>query len=252
MSFFFHRLMIFLMLGIAPFAATAEARLTVFAAASLQTAMEEVAAAFPGDVVVSYGGSGQIARQVSLGAPADIVVLANAAWMDWLQDGGHVEASSRVNILSNRLVLAGKSGAAPIDIITLETLTARLGGGRLAMGHTQSVPAGIYGRQWLEKIDVWNAVQVQLAETENVRAALALVSRGEVPLGIVYRSDIVASDGVVTLYDIPVDLHDPILYPAARVTGKNAAQASDFLVFLTQKEASDIFARYGFETLGLR
>ena len=219
---------------------------TVFAAASMRDALDDVVRAYDGDVVVSYGGSGQIARQVAQGAPADIVILANIAWMDWLQEGGLVEADKRLNLLQNRLVLAGPAGAAPLDEISVDGLLARLEGGRLAMGQTRGVPAGIYGRQWLEKAGLWQELAPHLAETENVRAALALIARDEVPLGIVYGTDAMAANGVVALYDVPADLHDPIIYPIAMLNSKNEAQIDDFMKFILSDRAAELFVARGF------
>lgn len=227
-------------------AAFAGQGVTVFAAASLRDAMEDVVQAYDGDVVVSYGGSGQIARQVAQGAPADIIILANAAWMDWLQDQGLIEADNRLNLLQNRLVLAAPARAVPLGEISADALLERLAGGRLAIGQTRGVPAGIYGRQWLENAGVWADLSPHLAETENVRAALALIARQETPLGIVYASDARADDDVVVLYDIPADLHDPIVYPIAKLGTNNAAQADDFMEFILSETATEIFVTRGF------
>lgn len=211
----------------------------VFAAASLQGPLDAVSAAWAGEVVISYGGSGTIARQVSQGAPADVVILANSAWSDWLVTGGHVHAKPRA-LLSNRLVVIGPTGAAPLPDATPQTLLAQLDGGRLAMGQHMSVPAGIYAHAWLTRIDAWDDVSPQLAETENVRAALALVARGEVPLGIVYASDAAASDRVSVLWDVPPDSHPPIVYPGLALTPEGAV----FLDHLATQ--TDVFVAAGF------
>ncbi|MEL6463615.1 MAG: molybdate ABC transporter substrate-binding protein [Pseudomonadota bacterium] len=194
----------------------------IFAAASLQGPLDAVAARWADDVVISYGGSGAIARQVSQGAPADAVILANAAWSNWLIDGGYVAASPRT-FLSNRLVVIGPLHAAPLSDATAATLRARLQDGRLAMGQRMSVPAGIYARQWLEATGAWEPLRPHLAETENVRAALALVARGETPLGIVYASDAAASTDVAVLWSVPANTHDPIVYPGLALTDAGAA-----------------------------
>ncbi len=230
----------------APVAALAGQVVTVFAAASLRDAMEDVVQAYDGDVVVSYGGSGQIARQVAQGAPADIIILANVAWMDWLQDQGLIEADNRLNLLQNRMVLAAPAGAAPLGEISADALLERLAGGRLAIGQTRGVPAGIYGRQWLENTGIWTDIAPHLAETENVRAALALIARHETPLGIVYASDAKADDGVVVLYDIPAELHDRIVYPIAKTKTSNGAQVDDFIEFILSEEVMEIFVMHGF------
>ena len=199
---------------------------SVFAAASLRDALEEIAAAHEREVVTSYGGSGQIARQVAQGAPADVVILANTAWMDWLALNASEGVHNRLDLLKNHLVLVGPEGADPMPEVNAGTLLARLAGGRLAVGQTQGVPAGIYARQWFENAGFWGALAPHLAETENVRTALALVARGEAPLGVVYATDAQADRDVVTLYDVPDDMHDPILYPVAVVNNKNTPQNS--------------------------
>ena len=232
-----------------PACASDRQSLTVFAAASLRGALEDIAAAYGGKLVLSYGGSGQIARQVAQGAPADVVILANVIWMDWLEAQGSIGAGNRLDLLGNSLVLVGPQGAEPLTEITADSLLQRLTDRRLAMGQTQGVPAGIYGRQWLENTGFWPQLAPRLAETENVRAALTLVARGEAPLGLVYGTDAEAEDGVVILYRIPDDMHDPIIYPAAMIDNENAAESVDFMEFITSPGATDIFRRHGFVPL---
>ena len=221
-----------------PLAGLAEAPVTVFAAASLKGALDKVAQTYPGKTVVSYGGSGLLARQVAAGAPADVVMLANEAWMDWLESTGSIALNTRLNLMGNRLVLIAPLGSDPVTDVE-----ARLGDGRLAIGQINGVPAGIYGRQWLENTGLWGDLAERLAETENVRAALALVSRGEAPLGVVYATDALADPRVTVVYEIPDDLHDPITYPVASVEGGHGA---DFIAFLTSPLALDIFGMHGF------
>ncbi|WP_299688163.1 molybdate ABC transporter substrate-binding protein [uncultured Tateyamaria sp.] len=228
-----------LLLG--PLQATADP-ITIFAAASLQGPLDEVAAAWPGAATLSYAGSGTIARQISLGAPADVVMLASPEWMEWLADRGHL-VGAPVNVTSNQLVLIGPPGATQFPSVDMENLRARLGDGRLAMGHHQAVPAGVYGAAWLRSISAWEDLRPRLAETENVRAALALVSRGEAPLGLVYASDAQADGTVEVLYSVPPDMHPPILYPAAAVTSQGAA----FIDHLMAQR--DRFATAGFKSL---
>ncbi|MFX0542587.1 molybdate ABC transporter substrate-binding protein [Roseovarius sp. S4756] len=220
----------------------AEARVTVFAAASLQGVLSDVAELYPGPVAVSVGGSGMIARQVANGAPADAVVLANTDWMDWLEDQGLVEAARRTALLGNRLVLIAPTATPDLAEVSAESLLARLDGGRLAMGQTGGVPAGIYGRQWLETAGLWEAMSPHLAETDNVRAGLALVARQETPLGVVYATDAAADPSVQVVYEVPEAMHDPIIYPAAALTPGGAA----FIAFLQSSAAREIFAAHGF------
>lgn len=235
-----------LILMSAPTAPAGE-RLVIFAAASLKEALDETTAAWPGSVAISYGGSGLLARQVAQGAPADLVLLANTAWMDWLESQGFPRLETRRVLLSNRLVLIGPDGSPPLEPAGGPDILARLAGGRLAIGNTKGVPAGIYGRQWLEHIGAWRDVQPALAESENVRAALALVSRGETPLGVVYASDARAEPAVTVVHDIPADSHDPISYPLAVIDGKNIAQARELAKFLSSDASDEVFLRHGFQ-----
>ncbi|MEM6939586.1 MAG: molybdate ABC transporter substrate-binding protein [Pseudomonadota bacterium] len=213
---------------------------TVFAAASLQGALEEIAEGYHHDVRVSYAGSGTLARQIAAQAPADVVILASQAWLDWLIDLEVVAGEDALDVASNRLVVIGQRGSDPLA--TVEDLPTRLGTSRLAMGHRDAVPAGVYARQWLMNTGQWDDIADQLAETDNVRAALALVARGQVPMGIVYASDARAEGRVDVISQVPDTLHDDIRYPGAAL---NAAGA-DFLAYLTGDDAQDIFALHGF------
>ncbi len=229
-----------------PLQGVAKEVVTVFAAASLKDALDDAIAEWPYPVVVSYGGSGLLARQVAQGAPADLVILANSAWMDWLADQGWPDLRVRSDLISNRLVLIAPVGTPPIDTVDAPTMRAHLGNGRVAIGQTQGVPAGIYGRQWLSAAGLWDDLQLYLAETENVRAALALVARGEVPLGVVYRSDAMADPGVDVVYAVPPEAHDPIVYPMAVIDDNNAAEATEFAAFLRSEVGQSLFLRHGF------
>lgn len=215
-------------------------QITVFAAASLRGVLEDITARAPQKAALSFGGSGTMARQVAAGAPADVVILANTLWMDWLTEQGISGLSAPVHVASNRLVLIGASDAAPLA--SADEIAPRLGTGRLAMGQRDAVPAGTYARQWLEQAGVWAGLRAQVAETDNVRAALALVARGEVPLGVVYGSDAMAEPKVRILLTAPPHAHDPILYSATSLSPVGAA----FLDALTTPEVAAIFARHGF------
>lgn len=215
--------------------------LRVFAAASLGEVLDEIADGWDAPVVLSLGGSGTIARQVDQGAPADVVVLANPVWMAWLDGRGRLIADTLSEPFGNRLALAGST---PLPALTVETMTAVLGPrGRLAMGDQRAVPAGQYAKAWLQTAGVWEAVQGQLAETENVRAALALVARGEAPLGIVYKTDLRGSD-VTEVWQIPDADQPDIRYAVAAVTEAGRG----FAAALSQPDAQTILARYGFLT----
>ena len=216
--------------------------LVIFAASSLKEPLDKIAASH-GETVVSYGGSGALARQILQGAPADLVVLAHPDWMDELERAGAIVAGSRQNIASNQLVLIGPAGAAPLPL-TPQALTDARGDGRLAIGLTNAVPAGQYGRQALMALDLWPAVADHLAEVENVRLALQLVARGEAPLGIVYATDAAADPGVAVLATFPADSHDPIRYPAALIHDTPAARA--LLDRITGPQGQAILAAAGF------
>ncbi|HET8729386.1 MAG TPA: molybdate ABC transporter substrate-binding protein [Alphaproteobacteria bacterium] len=224
---------------------------TVFAAASLTDVLREVGAVYEertgGSVVLSFAASSAIARQVANGAPADLVVSADGRWMDWLEERGLIVAGSRGSRFGNALVLVAPADSA----ISLEPepgfpLVQALDGGRLAVGDPDHVPAGRYARQALEALGVWADVERHLARADNVRAALVLVERGEVPLGIVYATDAAIVGGVRVVAQFPAGTHEPIRYPAALVAGRKNPAAHDFLSFLNGPEAAEIFRAYGF------
>ena len=182
-----------------------------------------------------------MARQVAAGAPADVVLLANTDWMDWLADQGIIAAEEAQIIARNHLVLIAPKGTASLSHPA--DLPARLGPtGRLAMGQRDAVPAGSYARDWLTHEGLWKGLQSQLAETDNVRAALALVARGDTPFGVVYASDAHAEADVQVVFEVPADTHAPITYPAAALTPAGA----DLLAFLTTEKAQAILEGHGF------
>ncbi|WP_324753597.1 molybdate ABC transporter substrate-binding protein [Roseovarius sp. Pro17] len=225
--------------------AQADDGIIVFAAASLRDAMDDITALYPGEVAVSLGSSGLLARQISEGAPADVAVLANTDWMDWLEREGVVDPARRVALVGNALVLIAPANAPDLSEARTEALLARLDGGRIAIGQTQSVPAGMYGRAWLEASGMWDSMMPHLAETDNVRAALALVARGETPLGVVYATDAAAEPDVRVVYRVPEGMHDPIVYPAAPLSDAGAP----FMAFLQGAEAQKVFEAHGFVPL---
>ncbi|MEJ8563128.1 molybdate ABC transporter substrate-binding protein [Yoonia sp. GPGPB17] len=224
-------------------APVARAEVLIFAAASLKEPLDQIAARFD-NVVVSYGGSGTLARQVTLGAPADIILLANTAWMDVLVEGGHVQPKTAADFASNRLVLVGPQGAAPIAL-TSDALGAALGEGRLAVGLTEAVPAGIYTKAALQHLGLWATAKNKLAEVDNVRAALALVARGQTPLGVVYQTDTGISDAVTTVAVFPGESHPPIRYTGALTDGADDA-AKAVLAYLVSGEGQSFLAASGF------
>lgn len=215
--------------------------LHVFAAASLGEVLREIAGTWPEPVVVSLGGSGSIARQVDQGAPADVVVLANPQWTAWLQTRGRLIDGTQSTPFGNRLALVG---AKALPALTTKTLRAALGPqGRLAMGDRRAVPAGQYAQQWLQSVGLWDTVKHRLAETDNVRTALALVARGEAPLGMVYQTDLKAS-GVVEAWPIPAADQPRILYAVAAIT----QEGRDFAAALSAPDAQAILSGHGFLT----
>ena len=229
-------------------------QITVFAAASLKTALDRVAddwnAMSDDTVVVSYAGSSALAKQIQQGAPADIFISAAVDWMDLLQDQELILPDSRVDLLGNSLVLIGGQGAKPVTLAPDFDLSGLLGQGKLAMALVDSVPAGVYGKQSLLSLGLWQGVAANVAQADNVRAALALVASGEAPLGIVYATDAAAEPDVAVIGRFPEDSHDPITYPAALVADSSHSQARDFLDHLQGDQAGGVFEAEGFTVIG--
>ncbi len=232
----------------------AEDDLLVFAAASLRNALDAVAADYEArtgaEVVVSYAGSSTLARQIESGAPADVYVSANRGWVDHLEQAGLIRDGSRIALLGNRIVLvAPKDSDIDLEIAPNFDLRAALGDDYLAMANTRAVPAGIYGRSALRWLGVWEQVEDRVAQTSDVRAALAYVARGEAPLGIVYSSDAKAEGDVRVVDKFPEDSHATIVYPAVIVKSSDHAGASGFIDFLQGEQAAAEFERWGLEVL---
>lgn len=228
--------------------------LRIFAAASLGGVMEPIAADWTAEygapVSIAYAGSSALARQVQQGAPTDIFISANTAWMDALETSGDIQPDTRRAVLSNTLVLiAHETAAHPIAIEPGFDLEARLGDSMLAMAMVDAVPAGIYGKQALTRLGVWPGISSRVAQTDNVRAALALVARGEARLGVVYASDALAEPQVAVVGRFPASSHDPIIYPVALTTQSDHPQARAFLDYLGGESALTRFRRAGFEVV---
>jgi molybdate transport system substrate-binding protein len=231
------------------FSAWAGERVLVFAAASTRDAMEDAIRAFPqASVNGVYAATPALARQILDGAPASIFLSASRAWADIIEDAGAL--LKRRDFLRNRLVLIAPAAEPPDRRIEQAAdIPEALAGGRLAMADTRSVPAGIYGRQALTALGAWSSVGRRVARASNARTALLLVERGETPLGIVYRTDALASPEVSTVWSIPSTAHDPIVYPLALVrTAESNPDAIAFLEFLASTKGRRIFERHGFET----
>jgi molybdate transport system substrate-binding protein len=231
------------------------AEVTVFAAASLKTALDEIAAGWQAEsgnhAVLSYGGSSALAKQVMEGAPADVFISASPEWMDAVADVGLIVPESRVDLLGNRLVLiAHGPGVPPVTLEASTDLEGMLAGGRLSMALVDSVPAGQYGKAALVSLDLWDDVRDSLAQSENVRMALKVVSLGEAPLGIVYGSDAIADAATVSVIaTFPAESHSPIIYPAAVIAASGKPEAKAFIEYLSSSAARVIFEAQGFSVL---
>ncbi len=226
----------------------------VFAAASLRNALDDAVAAYrprsADQIKVSYAASSALAKQIESGAPADIFASADLDWMDYLEQHHLIQPQTRRNLLGNRLVLiAPAASTLAVSVAPGFPLGKLLGDGRLSLADPDSVPAGKYAKAALEKLGLWRSVESKLARTENVRAALLFVSRGEAPLGIVYATDAASDKGVKIVATFPDDSHPPIVYPIAlTASGKSAATAA-FLRFLESPDAKPSFERQGFTVL---
>ena len=228
--------------------------LVVFAAASLKESMDAAADAWRAEtgrsVQVAYAASSALARQVEQGAPADVFVSADTEWIDWLQLRDLVDPASRVDLLGNTLVLVAPADSPlpPFALAPGTDLLPALGErGRIALGLTTSVPAGKYAKAAFESLGLWNALEPRAAESDNVRAALLLVARGETPLGVVYASDAAAEPRVKVLASFPEGSHPPIVYAVARVAGSARGEdATHFIDWLQSDDAGAIFRRHGF------
>jgi molybdate transport system substrate-binding protein len=230
----------------------------VFAAASLKNALDDAMAAYSqetgGKVAASYAASSALAKQIEQGAPADLFASADLDWMDYLAQRDLIAADTRTNLLGNSIVLvAGKDR--DLGDVAIEPgfdLAGLLGDGRLAVADVRAVPAGKYAKAALESLGSWAGVEGRLAQAENVRAALALVSRGEAPLGIVYKTDAAADANVRIVGTFPESSHPPIIYPVAVLQeAKDPAAASAFLSYLrTAPAAKAAFEKQGFTFVG--
>jgi len=227
---------------------------TVFAAASLKNALDAVAADWQkktgNKAVVSYAATSSLAKQVEQGAEADVFISADLAWMDYLAERNLIDPKTRFDLLANQLVLiAPKDSKLTTTIEQGFPLAKLLGDGRLAIAGVDAVPAGKYGKAALQSLGVWEQVKDKLAQAENVRAALRLVSRAEAPLGIVYGSDAKADPNVKVVGVFPEDSHPPIVYPAAKLAASKSPGANDFLDYLRTPAAAHRFQENGFNVL---
>ncbi|GLR73747.1 molybdate ABC transporter substrate-binding protein [Aliivibrio sifiae] len=226
------------------------ANVTVYAASSLTNVMNDIVDAYQDEtgerVRVSYAGSSSLARQIANGAPADIYLSANTKWMDYLIEEDQIEAGSKVDLLRNTLVLIA-SRSTPKENTWQWFIGQK--GFRIAMADPRHVPAGIYGKQSLEKQFRWPEVKDHIASGNNVRSALLFVERDEAPLGIVYKTDALLSKNVTVVEEFPEDSHDPIVYPMAIIKNKKSGQVTDFYQYLLSEKAKNTFTSYGFTTI---
>ncbi len=232
-------------------------RLTVFAAASLTDALTQIGALWQAQGRTaprfSFASSGALARQIDQGAAADLFLSADETWMDWLAKRDRLRAATRTDLVGNRLVLVERRDALkPLALAPGADLAGLLGAaGRLAVGDPSSVPAGIYAKQALTALGLWNAVQNRLAPAENVRGALLLVQRGEAPAGIVYASDVRVTHDLAVAGVFPASSHPPIVYPGAVLKqAPMPQQAQELLAFLAGGAAQAVFHNLGFSRPG--
>jgi molybdate transport system substrate-binding protein len=226
----------------------------VFAAASLKDALDAVDAGWTKEsgkqVVPSYAASSALAKQIEQGAPADIFISADEDWMNYLAEKKLIKPDTRFDLLGNTLVLiAPKDSKIETKIADGFPLATLLGGGHLAMANTDAVPAGKYGKAALTKLGVWDSVKYKIAQADNVRAALKLVSTGEAPLGIVYGTDAKSDLNVKVIDTFPEGTHPPIIYPIAITASSTNADAPTLLAYLKSSAAQSIFKDQGFKIL---
>jgi molybdate transport system substrate-binding protein len=235
-------------------AAAQDKTLTVFAAASMKNALDDINAAYTAKTGVkisaSYAASSALAKQIEQGAPADVFVSADTDWMDYAIKQKAINEATRVNLLGNSIVLIAPKDS-KIDNVNIGPgfdLAKLAGDGKIATGDVKAVPVGKYAKAALEKLGAWQAAEPKFAMAESVRAALTLVARGEAALGIVYSTDAKVEPGVKIVGTFPADTHPPIIYPVAATTTAKP-ETADYLAFLRSSTAKTILEKYGFKFL---
>lgn len=246
-------LIIAALLLLAPSTALAQEKpLLVFTAASTTDAISRVGQAFSQKtgfkVVYSFAASSTLAKQVIHGAPAEVFISANHKWMDYLAGRKMIVSATRVEILRNTLVFIAPANSKlePFKIERALDLGDALGQGRLALGDPAHVPAGMYAKEALANLGLWESIKNRIAAAATVRGALALVERGEAPLGVVYATDAEISPKVKVMGVFSAASHSPISYPAAIVAGRDSPRARAYLEFLGSPQAKRIFQQHGF------
>lgn len=233
-----------------------EQKITVFAAASLTNALQEIATQYKKeknvDIVSSFASSSTLARQIEQGAPADLFISADQQWMDYAQDKALMDTATRHTLLGNELVVIAPKDSAvtKIEINEKTDWKSLLKGGHLAVGDPDHVPAGIYAKEALQNLKSWDELAPVMARANDVRSAMALVEREEAPLGIVYGSDAVASSKVKVVGTFPASSHKPVEYPMAIVKDHKNATVTGFYDYLKTPAAAAVFTRYGFTPRG--
>ena len=229
---------------------TEDKTITVFAAASLTNALDDVDTDFTKQsgikIVARYGASSALAKQIKQGAPADVFASADLQWMDHCVR----KKDTRVNLLGNKLVLIAAKDI-KIDHVTIGPgfdLAKLAGGGRVATGDVREVPVGLYAKAALERLGAWAAVEPKMVMAEDVRAALRMVARGQAPLGIVYETDAKIEPAVKVIGVFPGDTHDPIIYPVA-LRANTKPHAVQYFSLLQTQTAKSVFEKYGFNFL---
>ncbi|HLH10401.1 MAG TPA: molybdate ABC transporter substrate-binding protein [Methylovirgula sp.] len=243
-----------LLAATAPAAAQSASKLVVFAAASMQTALDAITPIFVQQkttaAAVSYGSSAILAKQIEQGAPADVFISADVKWMDYLEAKKLLAPGTRRNLLGNNLVLvAPKDQDVYLKIKPGFDLAGAAGDGKIAVCTVESCPAGIYAKEAFQKLGIWQKVEPKLAQAGNVRDALALVARGEARFGIVYATDAKAEPRVKVVDTFPADSHSPIIYPVAVVASSKNPDAAVYAAFLTSQAAVKILTAQGFTIL---
>ena len=251
------RLMMAFALSVGAPSAAFSGDILVFAASSLKPALDPAAALWQAEtgnwVVISYGGTSALARQIEQGAPADVFLSAAVTWMDALDQGGYLVEGTRINLWGNALsLIAHDQMAIPFAMDASADLASLIGGEKLAMALVDAVPVGQYGKEALIALGKWDAVAPQVVQTEDARATLSLVASGEAGYGIVYATDAKAAEALglaMELARFPENSHAPILYPGAVVRGSDKPEAAAFLTFLQSLAANEVFAAQGFVVL---
>jgi molybdate transport system substrate-binding protein len=229
--------------------------LTIFAAASLKNALDDINAAFSKTtgvkVTTSYEASSALATQIEAGAPVDVFISADLRWMNYMANLNLIKPETRFNFLSNKLVLIAPTSS-KLDKVEIKKgfdIAKLAGDGRIAVADVKAVPAGVYAKAALRTLGAWDAAEPKLAQGMNVRATLAFVARDETPIGIVYETDAKVEPKVKIIGVIPDNSYPPVTYPVAATAASKSEQTQRYLSFLRTSTAKAIFERYGFSYL---